>query len=184
MKNLKPFYQNNKEFEIHPWGKSENFKYENSKKDLFDLLGNDENLKHCSEMKIKSKEEIDEFINYLEIGFQVNKRHTYFISRISTNSLIGEVLLLPPQVVKDEYNINDTWMIQYLLDKKYWDHGIMTTILDMIFNQLTGKIDRIGAISHRGNIASLKILEKFNFKRIKDIGSNQDYFELILSKSE
>tara|TARA_R110001583_G_scaffold74156_5_gene205576 strand:+ start:1704 stop:2240 length:537 start_codon:yes stop_codon:yes gene_type:complete len=175
MKTFPRIHLSNNEFTIHTLGRVVSNK---TAENLFLLLSNDDNLKYCSGMRINSKDEINSYITGFEKGFSKNDRYTYFITRISTSSIIGEITLTPPNIVKSEYGLENVWFIQYLLDQQYWDHGIMTLILKDFIHHIKSKIVKLGAICHKENISSIKVLEKLNFKNIDKKEFELEYFEL------
>ena len=182
METLNPFHLKNNEFEVAQYEVFQNESCDQKEIELFELLSDEVSLKYCSELKIDSKEEIKSFVNGFKIYFEQNFQFTYFILSVKNNKIIGEFLLIPPKTVFKTYNIEGVWFIQYILNSRYCDQGIMTQILKMIFDYLKGKINKVGAICNKNNIASIRILEKFKFKNIKNDLFELEYFELNLNE--
>jgi len=180
MEKLAPFYLENDDFEIHSLGIVETQNSDKLADELFELLGNDDILKYCPEMKIGTREEVGSYISGWEQGFQTDTQYSYFIYWKKKNSVIGEIVLLPPSKVKEEYNIEGVWLVQYVLNKRFQDHGIMTSMLRMVLNHLKGKVNKVGAICDAENIASVRILKNLNFKNLKKDGVDVEYYELNL----
>ena len=173
-----PFLQlKNNEFEIATFEILEMYNKDQTRNELYKLLSDDNNLKYIHELKIDSSEEIEMYVTGFKKHIKDNVQYTYFIKRIKSNSIIGEFILIPPKTVKDTYDIENVWFIQYILDSHYRDHGIMSQILEMILYYLKGKIDKIGAICDESNVASIKLLEKFDFKNIKIDWFDLEYYE-------
>ncbi len=172
----------NNEFEIATFEILEMYNKNQTRNELYKLLSDDNNLKYIHELKIDSSEEIEKYVTGFKKHIKDNVQYTYFIKRIKTNSIIGEFILIPPKIVKDTYEIENVWFIQYILDSHYWDHGIMSQILEMILCYLKGKINKVGAICDKRNVASIKILEKFHFQNIKIDWFDLEYYELNLKE--
>ncbi|MFA8436353.1 MAG: GNAT family N-acetyltransferase [Marinifilaceae bacterium] len=182
MEKLTSFHLQNDEFEIHTLKKKTAQNFDKLANELLELLSQDDNLKFCPDLKINSREEIDAFFNDMEEGIQSDTQYTYFVTRLKTQSIIGEIVLLPPDTAKEKFNVEGVWMIRYILNKRYWDHGIMTSLLSLLFEHLKGKISKLGAIDDPENIASIRLLENLNFKPLKQNGFEKEYYELNLSE--
>ena len=77
------------------------------------------------------------------------------------------------------YKINDTWLIEYFLNKQAWNLGIMTgAIVAIVRNMQAQGINNIGALVDRRNLASIRVLEKAGFTKAKHFDLRQDYYEL------
>ncbi|WP_299120199.1 GNAT family N-acetyltransferase [uncultured Tenacibaculum sp.] len=129
-------------------------------------------VKTLSECEIELKDLIKK---YDEEG---NDFWIYTIERRSDKEFIGTVAL-----VKDEEG-NDE--IGYRFIQEYWGNGYATEICESLINycKSVGMKKLIGCVVDE-NIASAKILKRFNFKEVEkfvsdDIGLPETKYELIL----
>ena len=77
------------------------------------------------------------------------------------------------------YDISETWFIEYAKYGGLGKYGIMTRALKAILLELKKQgVKKVGAVSFPENIASTNILIKLGFEKITAFDQFQDYFEL------
>ena len=176
---LQPVYLDNGIIEIHPLRDKDLTKPNNIADDLFEILNDSENTRFIAEKRIDSKEALGNLIFGFMMGYQEQISYAHFLTLKSIDKVIGVVNVISPERIEETYNIKDKWFIEYYLNKKYWNKGIMSGAIEAIISTLRGQgIDNISAICEKGNLASIKILKKCGFNETPKYISNQIYFEL------
>lgn len=87
----------------------------------------------------------------------------YAVIDLKTNKMIGIVEL-------HSYNINThSASLGYILNKNYWNQGIMSKAVKIIVNLAFKKFNYFSLLAKtvKDNIASIKILEKLNFQLVQ-----------------
>lgn len=130
-------------------------------KDIFEIYSDAEVLAYQNMVSMKSLDESQNYIKFIYDGYKNRQFVRWCIVRKEDSKLIGLVALHHIE------NENFKTSIGYILNKKYWNQKIMSEVLnviiDYIFNEL--KLNRIEADIHPENVASIKLCEKFGFKR-------------------
>ncbi|MDP3915071.1 MAG: GNAT family protein [Bacteroidota bacterium] len=179
MNNLKPINLDNGVIQIHPLRTSDLFRHNLIVDDLYEIFGDEATLPYNSEKIVKDKNTISTQLLGVTIGYEQQISYTHFLTLKENNKIIGEIIILSPKNVQLAYKIKDTWIIEYFLNKKYWNKGIMTGVISAIANIMKiNKINKIGALVDRNNLSSIRVLEKVGFRKICSFDLKQDYFEI------
>jgi len=180
MNTLKKFILNNGTYLIHPLRKLELNKQDLVVNDLFEIFGDINSIPFNKEKYVINKEVLYTQLLGVTIGFELNIRYIFFITEIETDKIIGEIIIIPTKSVEESYNIKDTWLLEFYLNKKYRNNGIMTNAINgIILNLNLQGIEKIGVLVDRTNIASGRVIEKCNFVKIRQIDVLKDYFKKI-----
>jgi ribosomal-protein-alanine N-acetyltransferase len=129
--------------------------------EIFALRSNDEVNKFIDRAKAKDVDEAIAFINKVNISIANNNSIYWVICYRENPKLIGTICL---------WNINEKLYkaeVGYELIPEYQGKGIATEALSVVINygfdeMMLGTIE---AYTHKENMASTKLLEKFNFGR-------------------
>lgn len=130
-------------------------------KEIFSLRSDDEVNKYLDRPKANDADDVIAFINKVSIGIAKDKWIYWAICFKDNPKLIGTICL---------WNINEEENkaeVGYELLPESQGRGIVTeafsSIVDYGFNIL--EVSKIEAYTHKENIASTKLLEKFGFVR-------------------
>jgi len=129
--------------------------------EIFFLRSNDMVNKYIDRHKAKDIDEVIAFINKVNIGVANNNWLYWAICFKDNPKLVGTICL---------WNLNEDENkaeVGYELNPEYQGKGIakdsLSMVVDFGFNTL--QIDKIEAYTHKENLTSTKLLEKFNFVR-------------------
>jgi len=181
MNTLRPINLDNGVTIIHPLRQSDILRYDQIVDNLFEILSDEENTKFIPEKRVLSKDRISKEL--LGITFRYDKQlgYTHFITLKDNNEILGQINIITPKGIKSEsqYGIKDTWFIEYFLNKKVWNFGVMSGAINAIVGNMKEQgITKISALCMPENISSIKILTKSGFKRIKKFDLKQDLYGL------
>lgn len=151
---------------------------EDDYKEIFEIYSDDEALKYQNMGSMKNLDDARNYIKFISNGY-INKWFIRWgITKKEDDKVIG--LLALHHIEKE----NSKTSIGYILNRRFWNQKIISEVLEMLveytFKEL--KLNRIEASIHPDNIASIKLCEKFKFKKeglLKEIiyNSNEDIFE-------
>lgn len=134
---------------------------EHDYEDILEIYSDAEVLAYQNMVAMKSLEEAQNYIKCISDGYKDRRFVRWCIVRKEDSKLIGLVALHHIE------NENFKTSIGYILNKRYWNQKIMSEVLnaiiDYVFNEL--KLNRIEADIHPENVASIRLCEKFGFKR-------------------
>lgn len=75
------------------------------------------------------------------------------------------IKVISPNISKNK-GVENTWLIEYILDFKFWGNGLMTGLIEQVLISMKNQgIKTVGAFVHIENIGSIKVLEKLSFER-------------------
>ncbi|MFA5296906.1 MAG: GNAT family N-acetyltransferase [Lutibacter sp.] len=179
MNNLKPINLDNGVIQIHPLRSSDLIQNDKLVNDLFEIFGDEKTLPFNEEKIIKDKVNISNHLLGVTYGYQEQLRFTHFLTLKPINKTIGQIIILSPKSIESVYNIENTWFIEFYLNKMLWNNGVMTDALaGIISNMQEQGIVKIGALVKRENQPSIRVLEKTGFKKIRVFDLKQDYYEI------
>ena len=179
MNKLKPIILDNGLIQIHPLRSSDLMKHDKIVNDLFEIFSDSETLTYNKEKIVTDKKTVAMQLLGVSMGYEQQLRYTHFLTLKEYDKVIGEILILSPKSVEPSYNIKDTWIIEYFLNKQLWNNGIMTGVIQVIIEQMQEQdINKIGVLVDRDNLSSIRVLQKVGFIRIKQFDLKQDYYEI------
>lgn len=179
MCKLEPIILSNGVIEIHPLRKTDLIRHNDFVDDLFEIFGDIESIPFNMERFAKNKEIISSQMLGVSLGYDQQSSYTHFLTLIKLNKIIGEIIILSPRTVTPSYGIEDTWLIEYFLNKKLWNNGLMSGAVKAVVSNLQGQgIKNIGALVIRENIPSIRVLEKTGFKRLRQFDLKQDFYKI------
>ena len=115
-----------------------------------------------------SVEEARQFINKINNGIKNNENIYWAISSMENQKLIGTICLWQISVAESKAEIG------FELLPEYQGKGIIQeavkNVLDYGFNHM--KLSAIEGEVAPGNIKSIKVMERFNFKKVNEIRDN------------
>ncbi|MDB5198079.1 MAG: alanine acetyltransferase [Chitinophagaceae bacterium] len=134
--------------------------------DIFLLRTNEEAMKYIKKPKLRSVNDAIELIKVMNSPDRIQLG----ITLKNVNRIIG--IIGYHRIVNEHYRAE----IGYMLNPQYWNTGLMseaiTKVIGFGFNEM--KLHSIEAIINPKNMASRKILEKFNF--IKEAYFKENFF--------
>ncbi|HHU27993.1 TPA: GNAT family N-acetyltransferase [bacterium] len=153
-----------------------------SKKDINDIYeyGSDEKVaKYVSWSTYNSIQDAQSFINHVLIKYETDNPYIWAIEDKKNKKMIGTIDFV---TINKKENYGE---IGYVLNRNYWNQGIMSEALNVIidfgFNKLN--LNKIRARCVKENIASSKVLEKagmkFNCIKRDHIEKDGIYYDLI-----
>lgn len=181
MNELKPIVLDNGITLIHPLRRIDLQGIDELTDNLFEILNDEENTKYISEKRVENKKKLSNQL--LGVSSQYDKKlgYTHFIRLKANNEILGQINIITPKGVKlnSNYNIENSWFIEYFLNKKVWGFGIMSKAIQAIVQNMKEQgVETISALCVPENIASIKILEKSGFNRVSKIDFKQDLYQL------
>lgn len=179
MNKLKPINLDNGVIQIHPLRPSDMMRHDELVNDLYEIFGDEDSLPYNKEKFVSDRKTISTQMLGVTIGYEQQIRYTHFITLKEPNKIIGEIIILSPKSVEPQYKIQDTWIIEFYLNKQLWNKGIMSGIIAAIVSNMKNQgIDKIGALVDRNNIPSIRVLEKSGFIKRNPFDVKQDYYEI------
>lgn len=167
----------NKKIEVHPYREQEALRDKYVVQDIYEIFGDISNIPFNEEKFIKNKKDIDTY--NIVSAFNRNKQFTHFVSHIASKKIIGEIIIFPPNdtYINFDKNLKNTWIIEYYINKDYWNMGIMTNLLPVVVRVLKNQgIRNVAAVVDRLNLSSIRVLEKSEFKKIKEFDDLKDLY--------
>lgn len=175
MNTLKPIALDNGYIQIHPYRKKEMMRETEIVNELFEIFGDIESIPFNKEKLVTDKKTISMNLLGVVIGYDQQIRYTHFLTHKDSDTIIGEIIITTPKHVKSIYNLDNTWIIEYYLNKQFWNRGIMSGAISAIIHNMKGQgIDNIGALVDEKNTPSIRVLEKvgFVYKRQFDLAKD------------
>jgi RimJ/RimL family protein N-acetyltransferase len=164
---LNPINLNNGILEIHPLRNQDIKKGNLLERDIFEILGNEENTEYIPEKRVTSLQQVVNQTMGVVISYSQKLAYMHFLTMKALGKTIGVVNILSPLNAQETYNLQNVWLIEYFLNKTYWGNGIMTEVVgEVIDNMRQQGIKQIGAFVYQENFASTRLLEKVGFKKI------------------
>jgi RimJ/RimL family protein N-acetyltransferase len=168
---------NNGKIEVHPYRESEALRDKEVVNDIYEMFGDISQIPYNHEKYVNDKKNINTYS--IVSDYHRRKQYVHFVSHIQTQKIIGQIFISPPveQYINFDKKLKNTWIIEYYLNKKFWNNGIMSGIIPAVISFLQKQgIKNIGAIVDRLNAPSIRILEKSGFKRIKEFDDLKDLY--------
>lgn len=179
MNSLKPINLDNGVIQIHPLRTSDMMRYTEMVNDLYEIFGDIESLPYNKEKFVEDIETISTQMLGVTIGYEQKIRYTRFLTLKEPNKVIGEIIILSPKSVKEVYNLDNLWVVEYFLNKQLWNNGIMTGIIPAIISKMKQQgIANVGALVDRENFPSIRVLEKAGFSKSKKFDLKQDLYKV------
>lgn len=134
---------------------------EDDYKEIFEIYSDEEVLKYQNMVAMKDLEEAENYIKFILNGYKNRRIIRWCIARKNDDKVIGLVALHHIE------NENLKTSIGYILNKRYWNQKIISEVLSVIIDYIITelKMNRIEANIHPENTGSIKLCEKFGFKR-------------------
>ncbi len=128
--------------------------------DLHDIYSDERVMKYQGEPVKSNIEQINEFIEFIDSGFKRKYFIRWGVVDKSYNKVIGLI-----SFHHIDFN-NNNGQIGYILNRLYWNKGIMSFVVSEIIRYLFRdlKLHKLELSIHPENIASIRIAEKIGFK--------------------
>ncbi|MHA8065276.1 GNAT family N-acetyltransferase [Aquirufa sp. ROCK2-A2] len=123
------------------------------------------------------KKKIFTYLDVLNYDLKIQFNH--FISNIKSKKIIGKIIIWPlvEEYIQFDSTLKNTWIIEFYLNKKFWNKGIMSGIIPAVARDMQKQgINKIGAVVDKLNFGSIRILEKSGLKRIKQFDDLKDLY--------
>lgn len=167
----------NGKMEVHAYRESEALREKDVVNDIYEIFGDITQIPYNHEKYVKDKKEINTYM--IVSSYHRKTQFIHFISHIQTQKIIGQIIISPPieQYILFDKKLKNTWIIEYYLNKIFWNKGIMSGIIPAVVRIMQKQgIKNIGAVVDRLNAPSIRILEKSGFKRIKQFDDLKDLY--------
>ena len=180
MNKLHPINLDNGTIQIHPLRLSDIEKQEQIIDNYLEILSDIENTQYIPEKRTNDREQVS--MNLFGITYRYGQElgYTHLITLKEENEVVGQINVISPKGVKVEtkYEIEDSWFIEYCLNKKVWGYGIMSGILRAVIAEMVDQgIENISALCMSENIASIRTLEKSGFIKLRKFDLKQDLYK-------
>lgn len=176
-KEFKAVTINNGVIEIHPYRESEMIRDQEVVDDIYEIFGDLSQIPFNHEKFIDSKKDFSTSSIIREWHRHI--RYIHFVSYMPNQKIIGQIIISPPvkEYYKFQKSLKNVWMIEYYLNKTFWNKGIMSSLIPAIIQSLNQQgITNIGAVVDRLNTPSVRVLEKSGFVRIGQFDDLKDYY--------
>ncbi|MFK7808445.1 MAG: GNAT family N-acetyltransferase [Saprospiraceae bacterium] len=139
---------------------------------LLKIYSDKEAMKYRGSKPMESIEDAREFVNTQELLKGTTLTIREGIESLEENKIIGSVMFRFNESKKEECEIG------YSIGRKFWGKGYGKEIVKLMLKSLEQNraITNIIAWSNKMNIASIKILERNGFERIKQVDENADNY--------
>lgn len=173
--SIKPIQIQSEIIMLHPIRNSDMNRISEIEEDFYMILKEDQNTEFIQEKRLSSLEDAKNFVLGIVSNYNSNKAYMHLITWKQTNNVIGAINVISPKYVKEEYILDEhNWMIEFFIHKNFWNHGIMTGLVNAVCTNLnTQNINIIDAVCHVDNIGSHRVLEKNEFKKIQKFDFNK-----------
>lgn len=129
--------------------------------DILEIYSNFENIKYEGINTLNTLDEAKHYISTIINGFNNKIFIRWCIETQESKKVIG---LIAVHHIDFE---NSKVQIGYILNRKYWNRGIMCTCIKKVINYLINElqIHRIEAMIHPQNISSINLVKKVGFSQ-------------------
>ncbi len=172
---------NNGVLEIHPYRVSEAERDKEVVNDLFEIFGDISQIPFNKEKHVKDKKDINTYS--IVSDYHLKRQYTHFVSHIESKKIIGKIIISPPikEYIQFDSTLKNTWIIEFYLNKSFWNKGIMSGIIPTIVRGIQKQgIKKVGAVVDKLNFGSIRILEKSGLKRIKQFDDLKDLYMITI----
>ena len=141
---------------------------------LFETRAFPKNSVFLDRSPYKNRQEADAFIDKIMDGVKKNKWINWSITLKDNPRMVGSICL---------WNLDEekaTGELGYEMHPDFQGKGIMTESIDKIIEYGFGKMNlkKIEAVPHQDNAVSIRVLQKFNFKYIKNLNGDNAHLAL------
>lgn len=175
--DFKAITLSNGTLEVHPYRESEALREMEVVNDIYEMFGDISQIPYNNEKFVKDKKDIDTY--KIVSAFHKRIQYAHFVSHIPTRKIIGQIIISPPieQYINFNKKLKNTWIIEYYINKNFWNKGIMSGIIPAVVRLIQRQgVKSIGAVVDRLNAPSIRILEKSGFKRIMQFDDFKDLY--------
>lgn len=141
---------------------------------FFETRTSPENSTYLDRTPYQNIEEAEAFIKKIIAGVEKNEWINWSITIKGNPKMVGSVGLWRLNAEKA------TGELGYEMHPSFQNKGIMSeSIIKVIeYGFTTMKLQKIEATTHQDNLASIKVLEKFNFKYVKNLDGDEALLRL------
>jgi|SRR5690606_12699715 len=182
MNKLKPISLDNGVTQIHPLRSSDLLRLDSITDNIFEILNDDQNTLYIPEKKVNDRQTVSNRLLGVTYRYEHQLGYTHFITLKANNEVLGLIDIFSPKGIETEtnYGIENTWFIEYYLNKKVWGLGVMSNAVKAIVENMKMQgIDNIAAFCRPENIASTRILERTGFVNTGEFDQKQNLYKLI-----
>ena len=175
--DFQPININNGTLEVHPFRESELHRDNEVINDIYEIFGDISQIPFNKEKFVKDKKDINTY--FIVSNYHLKIQYTHFISHLQSKKIIGKIIISPPikEYIEFENKLKNTWILEFYLNKKFWNKGIMSGIIPAIVRSMQKQdIKKIGAVVDKLNFGSIRILEKSGLIRIKQFDDTKDLY--------
>lgn len=165
-------------FSIRPLGEPDLKFLPKIESDIFEILNSKENTRYIPDKYLSNISQVQSVTFTIISGYTNGNYFSLIIVDKRINKTIGVLTIISSDFADNSYGFPlGYWLVDYYLNKKYWGHGIMSGILLQTVQNLNRQgVRKIGALCDINNIASIKTLNRANFKRCDKIDYKQDFY--------
>jgi len=173
--SFKPIQIQSEIIMLHPIRDSDMNRISEIEEDFYMILKEEANTEFIKEKRVNSIDQAKNFVFGIISNYSSNKSYMHLITWKETNNVIGAINLITPGHVKEEYKLEEyNWMIEFFMHKNFWNHGIMTGLVNAVCSHLKSQnVNVIDAVCHVDNIGSHRVLEKNDFNKIQKFDFNK-----------
>jgi RimJ/RimL family protein N-acetyltransferase len=175
-------YMQSKNYLIHSFGPEEIANIEALANHVYMILSDAVTLKFLSRKRLHSVEEAKELLKNNVLSFHAGRNYLHFITDKTSANVVGMINLISPETAKEHYSFTEyPYFIEFYLSGQQTGKSVMSTLLPLFVAALRNRnINQVGAIAHRDNIGSKKVLEKSGFVYNGAFDTTQDYYKINL----
>ncbi len=154
--------------------------YPDLARDIFELLSDKATLRFIPEKEIIDLKSARQWLLNSLMNSQCGRNQTHLIHSRTSGDLLGIVDIIPPNVAREHYQLNDyPFFIEFYLKSKVFGRSIMLDLLPELVNKLQDRgVQPLAAVVNRKNIPARKVLSRSGFAFEHSFDQFQDLYSL------
>jgi len=148
-------------------------------------------LKFHPERRLNTDNQVMYHLMETVTGYDNATRYDVFLTDKTRNECIAEIDIITNkgllkyypffnEITKQHPEYKGTWLIEYYLDSRYWNNGMMSILIKKVINHIfENGVKCISAVTNKDNVASERVLIKSGFQRSGMLNKDQTHWVLM-----
>lgn len=147
---------------------------------IFELLSDKATLRFIPEKEIIDLKSARQWLLTSLMNSQCGRNQTHLIRSRTSGDLLGIVDIIPPNVAREHYQLNDyPFFIEFYLKSTVFGRSIMSDLLPKLVDKLQDRgVQPLAAVVNRKNIPACKVLSRSGFAFEHSFDQFQDLYSL------
>ncbi len=177
---LDPIFIKNGNFLIHTFGPEEIQRISSIAQDVYAIFSDEMTLKFLPQKRLQSVQQAEKLLKTNLLNFHAGKNYLHFITDELTGRVIGLIDIISPDTAKEHYDFSQyPHFIEFYLAGANAGKLIMSKLLPVFIEVIRGQnLKQLGAVVHRHNVSSIKVLKRSGFKLEAGFDSIQDFYKI------